>query len=384
MGTTSSGKQLWRCTHCGHTFTNPNTAKTSAYRFAIFIDWITGQRPLDAVAAAHNVSRRTLIRWFTYFWFIIVPCKPDPYRVYDQLFIDGTYFHKKCLLVAATSEHVVAWHWCTRETAYDYAKLFDLIAEPLVVTTDGSGGAHKAIKQCWPNASIQRCLVHVRRDTIKDTTRQPTITAHKALLRLGNQLTHITTRDQAITWVLRLNRFHDLYGDWLKQRTYRNQVAPEEIPKRIRDNQQWWYTHPRARRAYRRFERLYQQGHLFVWLNPPHRTTTELKTTTNSLEGGVNAQLKHLARAHRGAFDEHQRIIMDWWLYLHTQHHDDPLALAIEQDFGRKGYAHARQAHMRERDQANSPDGRPKVYDTGIDTDFNPSWAIRHGWAGRS
>ncbi|WP_428836440.1 IS1/IS1595 family N-terminal zinc-binding domain-containing protein, partial [Streptomyces erythrogriseus] len=147
MGTTSSGKQRWRCTHCGHTFTNPNTAKTSAYRFAIFIDWITGQRPLDAVAAAHNVSRRTLIRWFTYFWFIIVPCKPDPYRVYDQLFIDGTYFHKKCLLVAATSEHVVAWHWCTRETAYDYAKLFDLIAEPLVVTTDGSGGANKAIKQ---------------------------------------------------------------------------------------------------------------------------------------------------------------------------------------------------------------------------------------------
>ncbi|MDK8364971.1 IS256 family transposase, partial [Corynebacterium sp. UMB10119B] len=113
-------------------------------------------------------------------------------------------------------------------------------------------------------------------------------------------------------------------------------------------------------------------------------TTTTLKTTTNSLEGGINAQLKHLARAHRGTFDEHQRIIMDWWLYLHTQHHDDPLALAIEQDFGHAGYAHARQAHMRERDQANSPDGRPKVYDTGIDTDFNPSWAIRHGWAGRS
>jgi|GEM_PF-5955954 len=129
-GTTSSGTQRWRCTHCGHTFTNPNVAKTNAYRLAIFIDWITGQRPLNAVAAAHNVSRRTLIRWFTFFWFIIVPCKPDPYRVYDQLFIDGTYFHKKCLLVAATSDHVVAWHWCTRETAYDYAKLFDLIAEP--------------------------------------------------------------------------------------------------------------------------------------------------------------------------------------------------------------------------------------------------------------
>jgi len=116
----------------------------------------------------------------------------------------------------------------------------------------------------------------------------------------------------------------------------------------------------RQSEPYRRFERLYEQGHLFVWLTPQNHTTTGLKTTTNSLEGGVDAQLKHLARAHRGTFDEHQRIIMDWWLYLHTQHHDDPLALAIEQNFGHVGYAHARQAHMRQRDQANSPDGRPK------------------------
>ncbi|WP_420866554.1 transposase-like zinc-binding domain-containing protein [Corynebacterium hadale] len=34
MGTTSSGTQRWRCAHCGHTCTNPNVAKTSAYRFA--------------------------------------------------------------------------------------------------------------------------------------------------------------------------------------------------------------------------------------------------------------------------------------------------------------------------------------------------------------
>ncbi|WP_439647795.1 IS1/IS1595 family N-terminal zinc-binding domain-containing protein, partial [Corynebacterium pseudogenitalium] len=55
MGTTSSGKQRWRCTDCGHTFTNPNTAKTSAYRFAIFIDWITNQRPLDAVGLSDKM-----------------------------------------------------------------------------------------------------------------------------------------------------------------------------------------------------------------------------------------------------------------------------------------------------------------------------------------
>ena len=34
---------------------------------------------------------------------------------------------------------------------------------------------------------------------------------------------------------------------------------------------------------------------------------------------------------------------------------------------------------MCERYQANSPDDRPQV----CDTDFNPSWDIRHGWVVR-
>ena len=40
--------------------------------------------------------------------FITVPTATDPHRVYDQVFIDGTYFHNKCLLVACTQTHVIA------------------------------------------------------------------------------------------------------------------------------------------------------------------------------------------------------------------------------------------------------------------------------------
>ena len=59
----------------------------------------------------------------------------DPYSVYDQVFIDGTYFHKKCLLVACTDTHVIAWHWCVRESSSEYLKLLDKIAplEPATV-----------------------------------------------------------------------------------------------------------------------------------------------------------------------------------------------------------------------------------------------------------
>ena len=58
---------------------------------------------------------------------------------------------------------------------------------------------------------------------------------------------------------------------------------------------------------------------------------------TNLLEGGINKQLKDLAGNHRGMFDEHQRITMDWWLYVHTEDPVAPLELAKQQDFGRQG-----------------------------------------------
>lgn len=41
-------------------------------------------------------------------------------RIYDQVFLDGTYTAGGCLIVAATIDHVIAWHWCKHETTRDY------------------------------------------------------------------------------------------------------------------------------------------------------------------------------------------------------------------------------------------------------------------------
>ncbi len=69
-----------------------------------------------------GVSSRILQRRFQPFWLIVVP---DPTlahagRVYDQVFIDGTYTAGGCLLAAATIDNVIAWHWCKHETTAAY------------------------------------------------------------------------------------------------------------------------------------------------------------------------------------------------------------------------------------------------------------------------
>nr|WP_309957490.1 transposase [Arcanobacterium hippocoleae] len=77
-----------------------------------------------------------------------------------------------------------------------------------MVVTDGAKGALGAIRQCWPQAHIQRCLVHIQRNIRRVTTINPKTDQHKALRQLGLDLTRITTTEEAITWEKKLAAFH--------------------------------------------------------------------------------------------------------------------------------------------------------------------------------
>lgn len=229
----------------------------------------------------------------------MVPSHTDKFRVYDQLFIDGTYFHKKCLLVACTAEHPVAWLWCTGESKYNYTRLLDMLVPPLIVTIDGSGGARAVIKKHWPDTKIQRCLVHVQRNILTDISRHPRYLAHKALRTFAYQLTHIETQDEAREFITRVHKASVTFGPWLKEKTYRSQVKAADIPRWVTPSQKFWFTHRGARRSFNRLHELINDGTLFTYLNPPEGVTCDVKSTTNLLEGGINKQLKDLARTHR-------------------------------------------------------------------------------------
>ena len=336
-GKTAAGTQRWLCPQCQASSINTRAHTSEIRHFKIFIDWILSGESADHLATRLGVTRRTLTRWFTLLWFITVPTATDSHRVYDQVFIDGTYFHKKCLLVACTQTHVIAWHWCLRESSYEYLKLLDKIAQPLVVTTDGAGGALKALRAKWPDVTIQRCLVHVQRNTFADISRNPIHPAHKAIRKLGCMLVKVHSPEDAARFTTAVHHTRITFADWLKQRTYRSTIPPGQVPKWVSPNQKWWYTHRNARRALKRLEKLIHAKQLFVFLTPPDGVTQDLKSTTNLLEGGINKQLKDLAGNHRGMFDEHQRITMDWWLFTHTEDPVPPLDIAKQQDFGRQG-----------------------------------------------
>ncbi|CAH0176834.1 hypothetical protein SRABI83_01328 [Arthrobacter sp. Bi83] len=140
----------------------------------------------------------------------------------------------------------------------------------------------------------------------------------------------------------------------------------------MRSNQSWWYTHDRLRKAYRLLERLSQAGTLFTYLEAEY-AGLDIASTTNRIEGGTNAQLRLLLRAHRGTSEEHQKRAIEWYLYLHSEQPRPPTKLIQDRHYGP---AKTKASAPTERDPG------PELYSTGL----SPEEGLWHrtGWAGRT
>ncbi|MTD96869.1 IS1249 family transposase, partial [Corynebacterium guaraldiae] len=360
-GTTSKGTTRWRCKACGASVNKRRPDVAKAATFTQFIEHCTTTISLEAVAERNGVSASTMKRRFNWCWLVDVP---DPTlghtgRIYDQVFLDGTYTASGCLIVAATLDHVIAWHWCKRETTRAYKQLLERIPAPLIAVIDGGQGAASAIKQCWPTTLVQRCLVHAQRVVRRYTTSRPRTDAGRTIYRLALKLTRISTIEQASQWGAQLHEFATVYHTWLNEKTL------VKDPQTGRWTRTW--THANVRKAYNSLNHLWRSNLLFVYLNPPEEVidTDRIKATTNSLEGGINSQLKLLARTHRGRRGEHQRRMLEWWLYLKTELPDDPVEIARQSNWGQDQLAKV-QTLTHNENQADHETGRPALYDNAI------------------
>lgn len=336
---------------------------------------------LATIGLIHDTTPRTLQNQCNKFWLVRVPEQANPYRKYDQLFLDGTYFSGGCLLIASTDTHVVAWHWCIRETKANYVKLCSKIPAPVVAVVDGHRGSLAAIQEVWPQTHVQRCLIHIYGNVRNKLTRNPRTRQGRALLKLARNLLKITNVDQAEQWIKQLQEFRSLYGDYVNAKTYRKDTPVDAIPKHAKNNAKWWYTHYRVRQALTALERHVQHHHLFTYLDPEVVAAvldgTKLQSTTNVVEN-KNSVLKQHIRAHRGWQKEQQRTAADWILLKMMQHPDDPIAIARKQQWGAH---HELENWMRTlgEDSAHQEIGVPALYDHHIDTEYTHSVGIRKG-----
>jgi putative transposase len=156
-----------------------------------------------------------------------------------------------------------------------------------------------ARKACSRLTVVQRCRFHVWLNTRAKLTLRPTSLAGQELLDLSRQLLHVRTRRQARHW----NRKHASY---VTARTVKDDPEPR--------TRSWRYTHARLRSAYYQLNKQTED-----LLCSSFRPDPELPSTTNHLEGGINSPIRTKLKLHRGMTNEHQMVLVDWYLYGRTE-----------------------------------------------------------------
>lgn len=372
-GFTKTGLQRWRCDRCHYTCTKSRVNTRQRTEFDMFLTWLMGKASMSECAEQLGINRKTFQRRIAWCWDITPPIPHTKTISFIQ--IDGTWVpYGWCLLVCG-DEHcnVLAWQWAAGETTSAYQALLKHVDHTQVVCTDGGTGALSAIKYTYPNARVQRCLVHVQRDGRRDLTLNPRTLAGKELRQLYLRLTTVHDLTAAMQWLVDLDTWHTKYRKFLTERTYATQDPTN--PKALH-GQTWWWTHLRVRRAYLRLERLNRTGMLFAFVNPKEEAL-QVTPTTNRLEGGINAGLKRLLDLHRGLSEEHTKRCAEWYCYMHTSDPDPKQVLDSYLKASKP--VHKPQHELTDSDLFGTGIQNPGSNPENIDA-YESGFGIRKGW----
>lgn len=182
-----------------------------------------------------------------------------------------------------------------KEIKEDLENLKALGVQVASVTCDGHKAILKAVRKVYPNALIQRCLVHLKRQARLYLSSRPKLPQAKELLSITNQLTRIKTQQERTLWLYAFYRWHEENKDFVNQRT------------RHPDTGRFWYTH----------KNLHAACTLLITALPDmfhYLDDAAIPNTTNRLENYF-AHLKDKLTLHRGLRFEAKKNFIKWYLH---------------------------------------------------------------------
>ena len=277
-----------------------------------FVSWLMGKQSQAELKLPNGVTDRAWREQTAWCWGV-TPYPQQTGDIYPVILLDGIGVGSLVCLVARTPEFVIGWEWVGWESSHTWAKLLQQLPEPVVVVCDGQKGILLAIARCWPRTYVQRCIFHVWQNIRVKLTLHPHTEAGRELLQITRNLWQVKTLEQAQNWQQQLKAWYQRHSDFIRERTDKETSEPGK--------RRWWYTHGRLRSAYYQLNKLLRDNQLFTHLEPDilARTGQPIPRTTNYVEGGINSQLRTKLKLHRGMSEEHQRRLVEWYLYGRTE-----------------------------------------------------------------
>ena len=298
-GTTSSGKQRWRCGKCGSS--SVRRIDSRAKRLDMFLRWLLSKQTQSDMGCSRSTFKRAT-REFWEIW----PIAPYTGEICDVIFLDGIWIGRDAVvLIACTKDHVLAWHLAETECASAWAALMMRMPAPVMAVTDGAPGFAKAARAVWPTTRIQRCTFHAFCQVRRCTTSRPKLDAGVELYSLAKRLLKAKDADSAAAWLAD-------YATWcVKWERFLREFTMKDGKKQ--------YVHERLRKARRALNKLIQTGELFTFVEMSKERDGAWDSTNNMIEEGVNARLREMLRMHRGLTTIRRIKAIFWWCYMHTE-----------------------------------------------------------------
>jgi AraC-like DNA-binding protein len=220
-----------------------------------------------------------------------------------HLLIDGSYFpNDLCLILYYDHDlRYVQLYRHTDQERYkqikeDLDNLKKLGVDVYSVTCDGHKAILKAISKSYPQAIIQRCLVHVKRQARNYLNEAPLLPAGQELLVISKKITAIKTYDQCGTWLISMKRWENQYLDFVNETSFNIETK------------RYWYKHKNLHAAYTLIIKAIPN--MFHYLDD-----NEIPNTTNRLENYFK-HLKEKLTLHSGLRLESKRNFIKWYLHL--------------------------------------------------------------------
>lgn len=248
-----------------------------------------------------QMSSRSISRLFKLYLFkapqIVVKSKSKVH-----LLVDGTYLPNGLCLILYYDHDIryvqlyrTAKQEKFREIYQDLKALKSLGVDVYSVTCDGHKSILKAVHKVFPDALIQRCLVHVKRQAKGYLSAKPKLQESRELLFISQQLTSIKTQEQCSYWLLCLHNWYQKNKDILIEESLNPLTG------------KYWFTHKGLHQAYTLIYQAIPQ--LFTYLNDP-----QIPSTTNRLESYFK-HLKEKLLLHSGLRLEAKRNFIKWYLH---------------------------------------------------------------------
>lgn len=219
-----------------------------------------------------------------------------------HLLIDGSYFANGLCLILYYDYDIryVQLYRETNQEKYkeikeDLENLKKLGVDVYSVTCDGHKAILKAVRKAFPEVIIQRCLVHIKRQTRNYLSTQPKTIQARELLRLSQRITMIKTIEQSAYWLVEFKIWYD------KNMLFINEQSYKEETKR------YWYTHSKLHAACSLIINAIPD--MFSYLDDD-----EIPYTTNRLENYFT-HLKEKLTLHRGLRFEAKKNFIKWYLH---------------------------------------------------------------------